>query len=488
MGNGTTKNNNAARNFAKETMINSTKLVIASEARQSLNSKSVAWRLLRRCVPRNDELIRASLTIKRYVVLCLLALLVHPASAVGETDQTAAPSWTPAELATLRSLWIGSLPPLPPDPSNTVADDPRAAALGQEIFFDTRFSANGEVACASCHQPQRYFTDGLGQAEGVGKTQRSAPTIVGSAYSPWYFWDGRRDSQWSQALGPLENALEHGGSRTQYAHVVRDDPEYRSRYETVFGPLPDLSDGERFPDMAGPSADQQIYDRWRAMTERDREIITLIFVNIGKAIAAYERRLVPGGGRFDAYVQALTEGDDAVSTEAALSQDEIAGLRLFVGKAMCIRCHNGPMFTDHGFHNIGVPYAEGLNRDWGRYQGVRKVLKDEFNCLGEYSDAGQEDCAELRFAKTARDETIGAFKTPTLRNVTETAPYMHSGQLASLEEVLEHYRRPPRAPIGHTDLVPIELTAEEIEQLKAFLHTLSGPPAVAAELLSAASQ
>jgi cytochrome c peroxidase len=146
------------------------------------------------------------------------------------------------------------------------------------------------------------------------------------------------------------------------------------------------------------------------------------------------------------------------------------------------------MFTDHGFHNIGVPYAEGLDRDWGRYQGVRKVIKDEFNCLGEYSDAGKEDCAELRFAKTARDETIGAFKTPTLRNVTETAPYMHSGQFASLDEVLEHYRRPPRAPIGHTDLVPIQLTAEEIEQLKAFLHTLSGPPAVAPELLSAVSQ
>jgi cytochrome c peroxidase len=441
---------------------------------------------------------------KRYTIacLCLLALLALPVPAetlkakarapedAGEFGQSVAPAtaWTSAEIATLRSLWIGSLPPLPSDPSNSVADDPRAVALGQKIFFDTRFSANGKVACASCHQPQRYFTDGLGQAEGVGKLPRGAPTIVGSAYSPWYFWDGRRDSQWSQALGPLESGLEHGGSRTQYAHVVHDNADYRSRYEAVFGPLPELSDRERFPAVAGPSSDRKIHDRWGAMTEQDRKIITRIFVNIGKAIAAYERQLVPGGGRFDAYVQALIDGEDAASTATALSQDEIAGLRLFMGKAMCIRCHNGPMLTDHGFHNIGVPYAEGLNRDWGRYQGVRKVLKDEFNCLGEYSDAGEEDCAELRFAKTARDETIGAFKTPTLRNVTETAPYMHSGQFASLDEVLEHYSHPPRAPIGHTDLVPIQLTAKEISQLKAFLHTLSGPPAVTPELLSAASR
>jgi mono/diheme cytochrome c family protein len=138
---------------------------------------------------------------KRYTIacLCLLALLALPVPAetlkakarapedAGEFGQSVAPApaWTSAEIATLRSLWIGSLPPLPSDPSNSVADDPRAVALGQKIFFDTRFSANGKVACASCHQPQRYFTDGLGQAEGVGKTQRSAPTIVGSAYSPW---------------------------------------------------------------------------------------------------------------------------------------------------------------------------------------------------------------------------------------------------------------------------------------------------------------
>jgi cytochrome c peroxidase len=117
---------------------------------------------------------------------------------------------------------------------------------------------------------------------------------------------------------------------------------------------------------------------------------------------------------------------------------------------------------------------------------VQKALKDEFNCLSDYSDAEQTDCAELRFAKTMKDETIGAFKAPTLRNVAETAPYMHSGQFADLDAVLDHYNKTTtsrKAPVGHSDLLPINLTPEQVAQLKAFLHTLSGPPTVAPELL-----
>jgi len=186
-------------------------------------------------------------------------------------------------------------------------------------------------------------------------------------------------------------------------------------------------------------------------------------------------------------VEALQE-NNAAAIEEAMTANEVTGLKLFIGKAMCIRCHNGPLFTDHGFHNIGVPFAEGLHLDWGRYQGVQKALKDEFNCLSEYSDARQEDCAELRFAKTLKDETIGAFKAPTLRNVAETAPYMHSGQLASLDAVLQHYNKATtsrKAPVGHVDLLPINLKQEELDQLKAFLHTLSGPSVVAPALLKA---
>ena len=130
------------------------------------------------------------------------------------------PQWTEAEIAAIRALWLGSLPPLPPDPSNQYADDARAAALGQEFFFDTRFSVNGEVACATCHLPELDFQDGLPLAQGVGTTTRRTMPIAGTAYSPWLFWDGRKDSQWAQALGPLESPVEHGGARTQYAHLI----------------------------------------------------------------------------------------------------------------------------------------------------------------------------------------------------------------------------------------------------------------------------
>ena len=404
-------------------------------------------------------------------------------AATQQQNTTAYPEWTEAEIAILRAQWLGSLPPLPPDPSNCFADDPEAAKLGQNIFFDPRFSANGKVSCATCHQPEMGFTDGLGRAQGIGQTPRGAPGIAGIAYSPWFFWDGRADSQWAQALGPLEDGREHGAERTFYARTLHDDPAYRTAYEAVFGPLPDLSDHSRSLDRAGPlSSDRSTRDAWDDMTAGDREIINRIFANMGKAIAAYERRLTPGPGRFDHYVEALLAVDET-AMQAAMSADEAAGLRLFIGEALCVTCHQGPLFTHHGFHNIGIPYAPGLEHDRGRYNGVRKALENEFNCLGEYSDAREEDCAELRFAKTLRDETIGAFKVPSLRNVTATAPYMHSGQFTTLAEVLEHYNTRPRAPIGHSDLLPIDLDEQQLLQLEAFLHTLSGPLAVEAELL-----
>jgi cytochrome c peroxidase len=412
------------------------------------------------------------------LLIALSSLAGGAAAEATDNDKTVETAWSDSEITILRSLSLSSLPPLKPDPSNAVADDPRASALGKQLFFDTRLSANGKISCATCHQPTRYFTDGLGQAQGIGKTSRGAPSLLGASYNAWYFWDGRRDSQWAQALGPLENGLEHGGTRIEYARLIGDDPEYRAAYEALFGSPPDLSDRQRFPDKAGPSADRKINDAWGNMSEADRKLVTRVFVNIGKSIAAYERLLRPRPARFDAYVEAL-QAQDAPAMDEAMTQDEVAGLKLFIGKAMCIRCHNGPLFTDHSFHNIGVPFAEGLRLDWGRYQGVQKALKDEFNCRSEYSDAKETDCVELRFAKTMKDETIGAFKAPSLRNVAETAPYMHSGQFAGLDAVLQHYNKTTssrKAPIGHSDLLPINLSEQELAQLKAFLHTLTGPP------------
>ncbi len=377
------------------------------------------------------------------------------------------PQWSTEERTAIRSLWIGSLPPIPADPSNDYSDDPQAAALGQALFFDTRFSANGQVACGTCHLPELGFQDGQPLGHGVGTTARRTMSIIGTAYSPWLFWDGRKDSQWAQALGPLESAVEHGADRTFYVHLVAE--HYRADYEAIFGQLPRL---DHLPTNAGPMAEPEAAANWEAMTDPDRDSVNRVFVNMGKAIAAYERLIQPGPTRFDRYAEALLNDEPP---NAGLAGDEIAGLRLFIGRAECTRCHNGPLLTNNDFHNTGVPAAAGLPADTGRAVGATQVLADEFNCLGPYSDADAGACAELKFMASDGPELQGQFRPPSLRGVAERAPYMHAGQYATLEAVLTHYSTAPQAAIGESELERLDLTPTEIAQLVAFLKTLSGP-------------
>jgi cytochrome c peroxidase len=390
--------------------------------------------------------------------------------------------WTEDEIVTLQNLWIGSLPTLPPDPSNIYADDSRAALLGQKFFFDTRFSYNDQVSCATCHKSELMFTDGLPLSIGVSRTDRKSMTIIGTAYSPWQFWDGRKDSQWAQALAPLESVVEHGGTRTQYALLVAD--QYGEEYEEIFGPLPDFSDPTRFPTRAGPVDDSVALASWEGMSITDRDQVTKVFVNIGKAIAAYERLILPAPSRFDRYVEALLN-DDEQTMKSELSPDEVAGLKLFIGLADCIQCHNGPLFTNNDFHNTGVPTGAGLPLDSGRALGVIKLLDDEFNCLSQWSDAKEQDCSELSFIVSEGEQLEAAFKPSTLRNIAETAPYMHAGQFETLEEVLRHYNHPPTSPSGHNELEPIGLTDRQMDQIIAFLRSLSGGVNAPPELLKA---
>ena len=349
------------------------------------------------------------------------------------------------------------------------------------MFFDTRFSANGQVACATCHLPDEQFQDGIALAQGVGTTNRRTMPLAGTAHSPWLFWDGRADSLWAQALGPLESAVEHGGNRTQYVHLVAE--HYREPYEAIFGPLPDLS---HLPPSAGPVDDAEARAAWEAMPAEDQRLVNTIYANMGKAIAAYERLLQPGASRFDAYVAAVAAGDRE-QMDALFTSEEAAGLALFIGPANCLQCHNGPLFTDNHFHNTGVSAVEGLPEDTGRLLGAQQVLANEFNCLGDYSDAGERDCTELRYMVAEGHELERAFRAPSLRNVAERAPYMHAGQIDSLDAVLAHYNRAPAAPAGHSEIVALNLSDEQLDQLEAFLRTLSGPLSTEARWLEAPS-
>ena len=389
--------------------------------------------------------------MKRVVILVAMAVLM--AAVVWQQRQAELAPWTDTELTMLRSLWIGSLPPFAPDPSNAVADSLEAARLGHRLFFDPRLSGTGTISCSTCHQPERRFTDGLPKGVAIGMSKRNTPSIVGVAYSPWLYWDGRKDSLWSQALSPLEDPNEHGSNRADIARLIDDDADYRAAYISIFGSPPGL---------ASPDA------------------INRTFANVGKAIAAYEGLLLPAPSRFDQYIEAALAGDG--TRNAILSEDEIRGLRLFIGDANCTQCHNGPLLTNHEFHNTGVISFPGDVPDKGRAAGVREVLADPFNCLGQYSDATSTDCAEIEFVRTG-PELVGAVRTPSLRNLEGTGPFMHKGQISTLSATLAHYNAAPAAMIGHNEAKPLKLSKRELRQLEAFLHTLDAPLATADEWL-----
>jgi cytochrome c peroxidase len=415
----------------------------------------------------------SSRTNSRRIWVSVAAASLVAVTAAVASGAAAGGRWSAAERTMLASLALSSLPPLPADPSNRWADDTAAASLGRQLFFDTRLSANGKVSCGSCHLPDKEFQDGVPLAAGVGTTSRRTMPVAATAHSAWLFWDGRSDSQWSQALGPLESPVEHGGDRTQYAHVIA--AYYRAPYERVFGSLPALAG---LPTHAGPVADTSRRIAWSRIPAARQEDISRVYANIGKAIAAFERRIEHGPTRFDRYVAAEL-GGRTHTTESAFTKDEEAGLRLFMGKANCVNCHNGPRFTDEHFHNTGVAASSLVaSTDSGRATGVRDVVAGEFNCLSKYSDARPEDCAELQFAVTEGEELVRAYKTPSLRGVAERAPYMHAGQLATLADVVRHYDQAPAAPAGHSELRRLRLSERERAQLEAFLRTLSAPPRI----------
>jgi cytochrome c peroxidase len=375
----------------------------------------------------------------------------------------------------LRSLWIQSLGVPESDPSNRVADNPRARELGHRLFFEKGISANGEVACASCHQPERKFTDGLAFSKGIGVTQRHAPSLLGLAFSPWLYWDGRRDSLWAQALTPMEADGEMGSTRTAVVRYVFRHDEYGPAYRSIFGDEKSL-DFSALPKNAGPFGDQDAKTAWLGLSPARRQAINRAFANIGKAVAAYERVLQPGPARFDLYVEAILTGD-ADAGAGLLNEEELGGLELFLndGKTQCLRCHSGPLFTNYGFHNLGTGGINGSNPDFGRLYGIRAAQIDEFNCLGDYSDAIPQDCLEFRFMSRKPSPVLeGAFKVPTLRNASVTSPYLHDGRFDTLRTVIEHYRHPTEEAARLSELKPIKLTDVEISRLIAFIGTLEG--------------
>jgi cytochrome c peroxidase len=397
-----------------------------------------------------------------------------PAGAV--SGSAGAVTLTPEEWSTVMAM--SPLPSLPSDTTNRFADDPAAARLGQRLFFDASTSGPLPVgggalrlSCASCHagpamsEPAPELQPAM---MGPYSVKRNALGLVNASHYRWVNWGGRFAAQWELPLAVAENPNILASSRLQIVHLLYS--RYRADYEAIFGPLePALgTDLVRFPSIGKPKATDAPDGPWESMKPADRELVNRAFVNYGKSIAAYLRRLVSGNSRFDAFVA----GD-----RGALTPFELGGLRLFVGRAGCTGCHGGPRFTDDAFHDLGVKPAVPDN---GRFDDVPPLLASPFNVDGPYSD--DRMTGRLAGLKPTPDLT-NLFRTPSLRDVALTAPYLHNGRSPTLDDAIRTHLA--SASFVHDPLLqPIALSPDEIGALVAFLGSLTSAP-LPSELLAA---
>lgn len=402
--------------------------------------------------------------------LLLAAVLVGdpPAGDPAPAVDPGPPTFSPSELAAL--LDHSPLPPPPHDPTNKYEEDPRAQRLGQFLFFDTRLSVNDAISCATCHPSDRALADGRQFGQGVGTLIRNTPALWNAAQNRFFFLDGRADSLWAQARQPIEAPDEMGFSRLALLKLFHDDAALRSAYEALFGALPPAP-SDTSTALLPPGA-------W--------ETVDAFLANVCKALASHVRRLVSAHSPFDVWVEGLRDGDP--QKLAALTPAAQRGAQLFVSRN-CDLCHSGPNFTDMEFHSVRAPLArKELRRDSGRHDAVQKLLDDPFNGAGAFSDAPEVGRAKLDFLVQS-EEDIGQFKTPSLRNVALTAPYMHAGQFATLRDVLRHYSEMDDV-FDHDPgrfeqmLEPQKLSEQQVGDLIAFLQSLSDT-AIDPALLSA---
>ena len=311
------------------------------------------------------------------------------------------------------------------------ADNPVTAekvALGRKLYYDTRLSMDGTVSCATCHDPAKGFADGKKVSTGVGaKTgTRNSPTVLNSVFNEFQFWDGRAAGLEDQAKGPMINPVEMGmASHEVVTAAVAKVPEYQAEFQKVFG--------------------------------REPNIDTIV-----QAIASFERTVVSGNSKVDRFLA----GD-----KAALSESGQRGWALWNGKARCNTCHAlgeaTPNLTDNKFHNIGVA---AKNKDFAALARRAASVTDaaELAFHPEFSELG-------RFVVTRQPKDIGAFKTPGVRDIALTAPYMHDGSEATLMDVVNFYDRGGEPnPYLDGGIVPLKLTEQEKQDLVVFMESLTG--------------
>lgn len=424
----------------------------------------------------------------------------------------------PAELAKLERAIPAPASAPQGRTNNRARRTPAGAALGRYLFFSDSFTAqesaqrHGVVlrprSCASCHIPSQGFHDGdrlstQGALPGF-TTGRNTPNIQYSTSRYFLFWNGRADSAWSQALGPLEHPVEMGSNRLRVVKTLAGDPALATAYAGVFGPLPDLAaipfddalpqgtDLEPLPREVGAMV-REWESNWARLDASQKDEINLAFANVGKAMAAYEDLLAVRDAPFDRFMAAI-RGGTAIDDQTELNAQALTGLALFVEEG-CLKCHGGPDFTDDDFHDIGSPDDPGLDGGWRA--GAAHAVDSPFNCRGPYA-GGCGDQGERNLVRATRQRRYRimdhAVRTPSLRQLGETAPYGSVGQFETLEDVVDFYVRlpepdpavrPKRRDRRRNKLLDMltfntvhaaDLTPSEAEAMVAFLRTLDSPP------------
>ena len=410
------------------------------------------------------------------VLACAVALAqTGPANPVSAPTAAAAPAWSEQEKRAISRH--GPWPqPVLPDRSNRASGNADAIALGRALFFDTRLSPKGDMACATCHQPGRALSDGRDRAHGRERLDRNTPSLWNAGLGHWFGWDGGADSLWGFALRPMLNPVELGASAAHVARLLRNDAAYACLHRNAFiGP----ANGAYAPKAVKGTSKGLTSRAGTSGRERSRPMPSVadehLTVDAAKALAAFMETLQPGKSAFDELHDALARGD-AVAT-ARYPEDARRGLRLFTGRGQCAVCHFGPNFTNGEFHEIGISYLIDKGRvDPGRQGGIKLVRADRYNRLGAFSDDASRASGSRTRHVAENHANYGQFKTPSLRNVELTAPYMHNGKLATLRDVVRHYSEIPEDRLhqdGEALLKPLRLTEGETDDLIAFLRTLT---------------
>jgi cytochrome c peroxidase len=439
----------------------------------------------------------------------VFALLGACSAATGPEDPPATDP--PSQLSKQFDMLSPSkLPPPPPDVTNRFADDSRAAELGHRLFFDPSFSGRlidtdndgtngtlgttgetGKIMCAACHNPGAGFVDARSPRHqislGAAWTIRKGRSLLDVGQAKLLMWDGRHDALYNQVFNPLESANEMNTSRLFVAEQMFQ--KYRSAYESIFGLMPALGDPAHFPVLAAARTGCADFDygtrkgtdchgmpgdgaEFDGMALEDQRAVTRVVVNMGKALGAYLRLLSCGQGRFDEWVHGNAN---------ALDPSEQRGATLFVGRGHCVACHSGPFFTDQQFHNVGLqPGSVAVSfvdiDDRGAAEGLGRAMGSPLNEKGEFSDAD-----DGRLPAMISPEMEGAFRTPSLRCVSEHPSFLHTGQYRALEDVLDFFADGGHESgfVGKSELNPFNLSADDRTDLVAFLKTLrgAGPPA-----------